>query len=88
MKVKHVTIIGAGAIGLGWSIVFVQSGIQVSVFDVDDNQRKLFKDKVRERLELLKEYELLSAEIDDLLKLIIVHERIDEACVEIGRAHV
>ena len=82
MKVKHVTIIGAGAIGLGWAIVFAQSGIQVSVFDVDDNQRKLFKVKVRERLELLGEYELLSAGIDHLLNLIIVHERIDEACVD------
>lgn len=81
MSAKQVTIIGAGAIGLGWSIVFVQSGTRVSVFDVDENQRIHFIDKVRERLELLKAYDLLTSEIEDLLKLIVVHSSMGEACL-------
>lgn len=81
MSNKQVTIIGAGAIGLGWAIVFAQSKYRVSVFDIDESQRLQFKEKLQRRLELLKEHQLLEIEIDELLNLITVQDRIEEACL-------
>lgn len=81
MSNKQITIIGAGAIGLGWAIVFAQSKYKVSVFDVDTIQRDEFKSKVRKRLELLKRFQLLESEIDEILDLITIQERIELACL-------
>ena len=82
MANKRVTIIGAGAIGLAWAIVFAQAKYQVSVFDVDESQRSQFKEKVRRRLELLKEHQLLDSDVDVLLNLITIYSRIEEACLD------
>lgn len=81
MKNRQVTIIGAGAIGLGWSIVFAQSNCKVSVFDLDPKQLSEFKGKVEKRLKLLQSQNLIDIAVDELLNLITVYNRIEEACL-------
>lgn len=63
----RVAIVGAGSIGVAWSIVFARAGHPVAVFDVDAHRAAQVSSAVRSRLQDLARFGLLDA-----------HERIDD----------
>jgi 3-hydroxyacyl-CoA dehydrogenase len=50
--IERVAIVGAGTIGLGWTVVFSRAGFEVAVFDSDPGQLDGFRERVRSELEL------------------------------------
>jgi 3-hydroxyacyl-CoA dehydrogenase len=56
---RTVAIIGAGSIGVGWSIVFARSGSTVLLQDPDPRRIEQAPDEIRARLEQLARFDLL-----------------------------
>ena len=84
MKIENAAIIGAGAIGLGWAIVFARAGVNVSVFDSDPEQLKSFRLKVEERVEQLAEIGILTPSANEVLGRIKQSSSLSAACAEAG----
>jgi L-gulonate 3-dehydrogenase len=55
-----VAVVGAGSIGVGWSIVFARSGLQVMLQDPDLRRLELVPAEIGSRLEELADFDLLS----------------------------
>ncbi len=60
MKPPTVAVVGAGSIGVGWSIVFARSGSPVILQDPDPRRLELAPGEIRTRLEQLASFDLLS----------------------------
>jgi 3-hydroxyacyl-CoA dehydrogenase len=60
MTAPIVAVVGAGSIGMGWSIVFARSGSRVVLQDTDPRRLELVPDEIRSRLEELSSFGLLS----------------------------
>lgn len=84
MKIENAGIIGAGAIGVGWAIVFARSGIAVNVYDLDEKQLISFRSRVEERLRLLAENQLLDREINEILGQINTFKSLQSACSNVS----
>lgn len=54
-----IAIIGAGSIGIAWSIVFARAGHPVRLYDLDEGRRAAVAAEVAERVEELREHGLL-----------------------------
>lgn len=80
MKIEHTAIIGAGAIGVGWAIVFARSGITVNIYDSEVTQLESFHSRVRERLDLLAKNELLNQDAQEVLGRIHTFGNLPEVC--------
>jgi L-gulonate 3-dehydrogenase len=59
MPVQNIAIIGAGSIGLGWSIAFARAGHLVRLFDPEDEALKRTPDAINERLTRLGDFALI-----------------------------
>ena len=55
-----VAVVGAGSIGVGWSIVFARGGSTVVLQDLDPHRLERAADEIRERLEALASFDLLA----------------------------
>jgi 3-hydroxyacyl-CoA dehydrogenase len=84
MKIDQAAIIGAGAIGVGWAIVFARSGIAVNTYDLDERQLGSFHSRVEERLKLLAENHLLDRDIHKILGQIHTYKSLQDACVNVS----
>jgi 3-hydroxyacyl-CoA dehydrogenase len=84
MRINHVLIIGAGEIGVGWAIVFAQSGVAVNVYDIDEKQLGNIHSRVEERLNLLAENQLLDRDIEEILGRINTFKSLRDACANIS----
>lgn len=84
MKIEKAAVIGAGAIGLGWAIVFARAGLSVSIFDSDPEQLKSFRSKVQSRLELLSEIGILTPSANEVLRRISASDSLSAACSGAG----
>ncbi len=82
MTIKQTAIIGAGAIGVGWAIVFARSGVPVNVYDSDKSQLDSFHSRVAERLKLLEENQLLTRTPAEILQQIQVFDTLSAACAD------
>ena len=74
-----VAIIGAGSIGIGWSIVFARAGQRVAVTDSDSARLAALADEVGSRLADLRQFDLLEDEPDAVLRRITVEDRVEAA---------
>ncbi len=84
MRVNHAAIIGAAAIGVGWTIVFARSGLLVNVYDLDEKQLESFHSRVEERLKLLAENQLLDRDINEILGQIHTFKSLHDACANVS----
>lgn len=70
----HIAIIGGGAIGMAFSIVFARSGHAVRVAEIDPSRRSELPDEIRERLVEMAEFALIDETPDDIISRITVVE--------------
>lgn len=76
---RRVAIVGAGAIGVAFAIVFARAGREVALWDVDpDRLPRAIKD-VHERLQMLNAFDLLDEPIEALLNRISTFEQLADA---------
>lgn len=73
-KTARIAIVGAGSIGIGWALHFAAHGHEVRLFDVDANQLELVGQRVKERLEALRNHHLLEEEISTITARISTHD--------------
>ena len=59
---RPVGIVGGGSIGVAWAVVFARGRRQVTVFEPDENRRRLVPAELQRRLEALAEAGLLDEE--------------------------
>src|SRR4051794_40152643 len=57
--IARVAIIGAGSIGVGWSVVFARAGLAVSLYDAEPGRLEQALAELRARLDDLTGFELL-----------------------------
>lgn len=55
-------MVGGGTIGVGWAIVFIRAGYDVTVHDIDPDRLDVVLTEIRERLAELKRYGLLDGD--------------------------
>lgn len=77
-----VGIVGAGSIGLGWSIVFARSGASVRLYDVDTVARCRAVDQLSRRLDELHRNGLLDEPVANVFARIDVVDELDQAVAE------
>lgn len=83
---RPIAIIGAGSIGLAWSIVFSRAGFPVQLYDPSADQLSRTKSAIAERLARLQHYGLLDEEPDALLARITLCN--SEATAVANAAHI
>lgn len=69
-----IAIVGAGSIGAGWAILFASAGHRVALYDPEIAQRESAKERIGERLALLKLHELLADTVDQVLNRVEVFD--------------
>ncbi|MCO5066268.1 MAG: 3-hydroxyacyl-CoA dehydrogenase [Rhizobiaceae bacterium] len=62
----NVAVIGAGSIGVAWSIVFARSGISVALYDANPERLPVAMDEMRQRLAELREFSLIDEAEDTI----------------------
>lgn len=77
IKTGHIGVVGAGLVGLGWTIVFARAGEQVRVYDTDPSVRANLLDLVGKQLSDLKHYGLIE-EPNAIIKRVQVRNNIEE----------
>lgn len=82
----RIAIIGAGSIGLGWSIVFARAGLPVRLFDPDKAQRRSAFDDTMFRLEKLREFSLINETPQEIIARIAMCESDEQAAG--GATHI
>jgi L-gulonate 3-dehydrogenase len=75
-------IVGAGSIGLGWSIVFARAGSTVRLYDVDADARARAAEAVARRLDVLERNALLAEPAADVLARVDVVDELDKAVAD------
>ena len=76
---RPIAIIGAGSIGLAWSIVFSRAGFPVQLYDPSAEQLSRAKSAIAERLARLQHYGLLDEAPDALLARIAICDSEEKA---------
>jgi len=79
MAQLKIAIVGAGSIGAGWAILFASAGQRVALYDPELEQRENVKNRIGERLTLLKKHGLLEESIDQVLNRIDVFDELAPA---------
>ena len=59
-----VSILGGGAIGVGWAVVLADAGFQVQLFEVDESRRRASANEISRNLQRLEQYELIRSSSD------------------------
>lgn len=77
-----VAVIGAGSIGVAWSIVFARSGMPVRIAEPDPERRARCLGELIGRLEDLQSFGLLDEPVEKLVARVEVFERTEDAAVE------
>ena len=81
---RPIAIVGAGTIGVSWSIVFARGGRLVSLFDPDQGRRRLSKLEISHRLEALSDARLIDESRDVIADRVSVvdalSDSLDGAC--------
>jgi 3-hydroxyacyl-CoA dehydrogenase len=52
---QKVAVVGAGTIGLGWTVVFTTAGLETAIYDSSDSQLALLEKRLDSQLDLLSE---------------------------------
>ena len=76
---RPIAIIGAGSIGLAWSIVFARAGFPVQLYDPSADQLSRAKTAISERLARLQHYGLLDEAPEALLQRITLCDSEEKA---------
>jgi 3-hydroxyacyl-CoA dehydrogenase len=71
-----IAIVGAGSIGVGWAILFASAGHEIAIYDPERAQRESAKDRMSERLQLLKTHDLLGDSVDQVLERISITDQL------------
>lgn len=79
---RPIAVVGAGAIGVAFAIVFARAGSQVALWDPQRDQLPRAMDDVRERLEMLDSFHLLEESAETVLSRISTHAELSEAVIE------
>lgn len=74
-----VAVIGAGSIGIAWTIVFASAGIRVRVFEAAPAVRRAAIDEVAHMLDELSEAGLLEEPVSVVLERVVVLESLEAA---------
>ncbi len=81
---RPIAIIGAGSIGLAWSIVFSRAGFPVQLYDPSADQLARAKSAIAERLTRLQHYGLLDEAPDALLARVTLCDSEENAVANAG----
>jgi L-gulonate 3-dehydrogenase len=76
---EHIAIIGTGMIGRAWALVFAQAGLHVTLWDPDAVAAEQAVAFVRQQLDEIGQYDLLTESIDVILSRLRCVVTIDEA---------
>ena len=79
MAQKKIAIVGAGSIGVGWSVLFACARHHVNIYDPESAQLESAKNRIGERLALLKSHGLLDEDVDRVLDRITVFDNLASA---------
>jgi 3-hydroxyacyl-CoA dehydrogenase len=79
-------VVGAGSIGVGWSIVFARAGYSVCVFDIKPEILDRFWVQINSKLKLLAENDLLQEDLEAISKRITTTTELSQALT--GAAYV
>ena len=82
MAQMKIAIVGAGSIGIGWSVLFACARHHVSIYDPESAQLESAKNRIGERLTLLKSHGLLDEDVDHVLDRITVFDNLASAVSE------
>ena len=72
-------VVGAGSIGVGWSIVFARAGYSVCVFDIKPEILDRFWVQINSKLKLLAENDLLQEDLEAISKRITTTTELSQA---------
>lgn len=72
-------VVGAGSIGVGWSIVFARAGYSVCVFDIKPEILDRFWVQINSKLKLLEENDLLQEDLEAISKRITTTTELSKA---------
>ena len=72
METDKVAVVGAGAIGAAWAIVFARAGFSVGLYDVSEEQGERARALISERLAELDRFGLVGAPIHEVRKRIAI----------------
>ena len=72
-------VVGAGSIGVGWSIVFARAGYSVCVFDIKPEILDQFWVQINSKLKLLAENNLLQEDLEAISKRITTTTELSQA---------
>lgn len=72
-------VVGAGSIGVGWSIVFARAGNSVCVFDIKPEILDRFWVQINSKLKLLEENDLLQEDLGAISKRITTTTELSQA---------
>jgi 3-hydroxyacyl-CoA dehydrogenase len=72
-------VVGAGSIGVGWSIVFARAGYSVCVFDIKSEILDRFWVQINSKLKLLAENDLLQEDLEAISKRITTTTELSQA---------
>jgi 3-hydroxyacyl-CoA dehydrogenase/3-phenylpropionate/cinnamic acid dioxygenase small subunit len=78
----HIAIVGAGSIGVAWSVVFARAGAAVRIHDPDAVRLAAVPQELRSRLDDLREFELLGEEPDEVAARVRVVPELVDAVAE------
>lgn len=74
-----ISCIGSGLIGYSWATLFSAHDYKVNIYDVDEGQLEKAKNKIKENLELLAEYDQIDPDIDSHLANISTEKELESA---------
>lgn len=61
-SIKQVACIGGGVIGSSWAIQFAMKGLDVTLYDINEEQLKKSSDQMHKSLEALVQYNAITAQ--------------------------
>jgi len=77
-------VVGAGSVGVGWTIVFTAAGLTVRLWDPDPSRRRDAKRELAARLAQLERFELLPEPATEIAHRVTVHDTLAEAVQTAG----
>lgn len=81
---RRVAVVGAGSIGIAFTIVFARAGWQVNVQDPDTERLSLVLREIGARVTALQEYGLLDEDPADIIRRVSVVENLEDAVRDVA----
>jgi L-gulonate 3-dehydrogenase len=78
-----VAIVGAGSIGVAFSLVFARAGVPARIWDPDAGRRSAVPNELQARLRDLASYDLLNEEISVILNRVTVCSELETAVLDV-----